>query len=186
MNAKGNGDPPPRVILFVMKMTRTPIYLSLIASVLACRAAAPAAQKGPKMSTTAHANRITKTDAEWKAELTPEQYRILRQKGTERPFANEFNENKAKGTYVCAADGQHLFSSEAKFDSGTGWPSFTQPIDKSAVEEETDRALGMKRTEILCSKCGGHLGHVFEDGPKPTGLRYCMNSGAMKFVPAEK
>ena len=185
MDAKGNGPAPAGVIMFVMRMTRTPLYLSLIATVLACRAAAPAAQKGPKMNTT-HPTRITKTDAEWKATLTPEQYRILRQKGTERPFANEYNDNHAKGTYVCAACGQHLFSSEAKFESGTGWPSFWQPIDKSAVDEETDRALGMKRTEVLCSRCGGHLGHVFEDGPKPTGLRYCMNSGAMKFVPAAK
>ena len=180
-----NGDPAAGVMMNVMKMTRTPVYLALIASVLACRAAAPAAQKGPKMNS-AHTHPVTKTDAEWKAALTEEQYRILRQKGTERPFANEYNDNHAKGTYVCAACAQELFSSEAKFESGTGWPSFWQPIAKTAVEEETDRALGMKRTEILCSRCGGHLGHVFEDGPKPTGLRYCMNSAAMKFVPAAK
>jgi peptide-methionine (R)-S-oxide reductase len=168
-----------------MRMKRAPLYLSLIASVLACRAAAPAGQKGPKMNS-AHTHPVTKTDAEWKAQLTPEQYHVLRQKGTERPFANPYNDNHAKGTYVCAACGQPLFSSEAKFESGTGWPSFYQPIEKPAVEEETDRALGMKRTEVLCSRCGGHLGHVFEDGPKPTGLRYCMNSAALKFLPADK
>jgi peptide-methionine (R)-S-oxide reductase len=170
--------------MIVMK-TRIPVYMALAATILACRAAAPAAQKGPKMSSPA-AHRVTHTDAEWKAILTPEQYRILRQKGTERPYTNEYNDNHAKGTYVCAACGQPLFSSEQKFESGTGWPSFWQPISKDAVEEETDRTLGMKRVEVLCARCGGHLGHVFEDGPKPTGLRYCMNSGAMKFIPADK
>ena len=163
--------------------TKAPIYVALVALVLACRPAAPAAQKGSKMS--AHSFPVQKTDAEWKAQLNPEQYRILRQKGTEHPFRNEYNDNKRKGTYVCAACGNPLYSSDHKFESGTGWPSFWQPIAKGAVVEETDRALGMTRTEILCARCGGHLGHVFEDGPKPTGLRYCMNSGAMKFVPAD-
>jgi peptide-methionine (R)-S-oxide reductase len=172
--------------MVVMTRSRATLTLSVIAAVLACRAAAPAAQKGTKMNGTASTTRVVKSDEEWKAILTPEQYRILRQKGTERAFTGEHWNNHEKGTYVCAACGQPLFSSETKFESGTGWPSFWQPIDESAVDEETDRTLGMKRTEVLCSRCGGHLGHVFEDGPKPTGLRYCMNSGAMKFVPAAK
>jgi peptide-methionine (R)-S-oxide reductase len=129
--------------------------------------------------------KIVKTDAEWQKELTPEQYRILRKAGTERAFSGAYWNNHEKGTYVCAADGNPLFSSEAKFDSGTGWPSFTAPIRKDAVESKDDNSMFMQRTEVLCSRCGGHLGHVFDDGPAPTHLRYCMNSGAMKFVPAK-
>ena len=128
---------------------------------------------------------ITKTDAEWKQQLTPEQYRILRQQGTEIAFTGKDWDNHAKGTYVCAADGNPLVSSDTKFESGTGWPSFWQPISKDAIKTNTDSTFGMTRVEVVCSKCGGHLGHVFEDGPKPTGLRYCMNSGAMKFIPAK-
>lgn len=126
--------------------------------------------------------KLNKTEEEWRKQLTPEEYKVLRQKGTERAFTGEFNDFKEKGVFTCAACGQELFSSETKFESGTGWPSFYKPISKEAVAEETDRAYGMLRTEVLCSNCGGHLGHVFPDGPKPTGLRYCLNSVSLDFV----
>ena len=129
--------------------------------------------------------KITKSEAEWKKLLTPEQFYILREKGTEQPFSGEYDKNKRKGTYHCAACGLALFSSSTKFDSGTGWPSFYRPIFDNNVEEETDRSLGEARTEVLCKRCGGHLGHVFDDGPEPTGLRYCINSVALKFQPSK-
>lgn len=127
--------------------------------------------------------KIKKTDAEWRAELTPEQYRIARQKGTEPAFTGEYYKTKTPGTYLCAACGQELFSSETKYESGSGWPSFYQPAKPDAVEEVTDSSHGMTRTEVVCSRCGSHLGHVFPDGPRPTGMRYCMNSASLKLQP---
>jgi peptide-methionine (R)-S-oxide reductase len=125
---------------------------------------------------------VTKTDAEWRKILTPEQYAVLRHESTERPFSSPLDKEKRRGTFACAGCGLDLFSSATKFESGTGWPSFWQPLDK-AVGTKQDMSLGMPRTEVHCRRCGGHLGHVFDDGPKPTGLRYCMNGLAMVFKP---
>ena len=127
--------------------------------------------------------KIEKTDAEWRAELTPEQYHILREKGTEYAFTGEYAHNKEPGEYACAGCGKVLFRSDEKFESGTGWPSFWAPAEDSAVETESDISYGMVRTEVKCGDCGGHLGHVFDDGPRPTGLRYCINSAALKLEP---
>jgi len=129
--------------------------------------------------------KTTKTDAEWQAELTPEQYEILRRKGTERPWSGEHNHTKAPGSFRCAGCGQELFTSGDKFESGSGWPSFTAPAGEDAIDTETDRSHFMVRTEVLCSACGGHLGHVFDDGPGPSGQRYCINSCALDFAPAD-
>jgi peptide-methionine (R)-S-oxide reductase len=126
--------------------------------------------------------KVVKTDAEWKAQLTPEQYEVLRREGTEYAFSSPLNDIHDKGTFVCAGCELPVFSSDQKFDSGTGWPSFWAPIKKENVIEEVDRSFGMTRTKVSCAQCDGHLGHVFDDGPKPTGLRYCMNGVAMKFV----
>jgi len=127
--------------------------------------------------------RIQKTDAEWRAELTPEQYRVLREKGTERPGTGPLNHTKDPGVYRCAGCGTELFLSDMKYDSGSGWPSFFRPASEEAVDTEEDGSFFMRRTEVACSTCGGHLGHVFDDGPNPTGLRYCINSAALEFEP---
>lgn len=130
-------------------------------------------------------NEMPQTESEWRAKLAPEQYQILREAGTERPFSGKYNDTKTQGSYKCAGCGTELFSSDAKFESGSGWPSFYEALDPAKVKEVEDRAYGMVRTEVRCATCNGHLGHLFPDGPQPTGMRYCINSAALDLEPAE-
>ncbi len=168
----------------ILSLLATTVLLTGCNASRTVEVAGPVATNSPVTATTPPmSNQVIKTDEEWKKQLTPEQYAVLREKGTERAFTGDYWNTKAKGTYRCAGCGEVLFQSDTKYDSGCGWPSFYAPSATNVITEAADNSHSMQRTEVLCSKCGGHLGHVFDDGPKPTGLRYCINSLSLKFEP---
>lgn len=167
-----------------MKITLIAFLISIIV-LIGCGSSA-VNKENKEMKVTEMTFEVNKSEEEWKDTLTPEQFHVLRQKGTERAFTGKYYHNKENGLYVCAACGNPLFHSDAKFESGTGWPSYWRPVSDKSVVTQTDNSYGMRRTEVMCGKCGGHLGHVFDDGPKPTGLRYCINSVSLDFQPGKE
>jgi peptide-methionine (R)-S-oxide reductase len=175
-------DPRYHCTKYISAMKKMIFFMTGLAIVFsACAQTQPTDSTQTNKTNTTMSNTINKTDEDWKKELTPEEYRVLRQHGTERAFTGEFYDNHDEGTYTCAGCGTPLFLSDTKFNSGTGWPSYYAPMNDSCVAETKDTSLGMVRAEVHCAKCGGHLGHVFDDGPKPTGLRYCINSVSLDF-----
>jgi peptide-methionine (R)-S-oxide reductase len=174
------------VFLSIISIASLWVYLNPADSTTMARVKNLSEPDSTKLNGASMSDKVIKSDEEWKKNLSPEEYRILREKGTERAFTGKYWDHHELGTYICAGCGTELFESNTKFDSGCGWPSYFEPIDSSRIIYKDDKGFGMTRTEVICAKCDGHLGHVFDDGPPPTGLRYCINSGSMQFIKKEK